>query len=639
MKIDKKAWIWHSKTASPDEHAEFVTHVNYEKEDSTVRLLISADTDYGVFINGDLVKFGQYPDFPHYKIYTEYDITPYLREGDNIVAFEVWYKGEDSQTYFTGRAGLWFEIKQGDRVLAKSDESVLSRISPTYFSHRRKEINRQLGFTYGYDSTREDDWKAGQVKGFTSSVAVESAENIYPRPIKTLACRAPYLGKLIKVENGRYLFDFTREEVGVFRLRFSTKKVQNVKICWGEHIVDGWVRDIIDTRDFSIDYVAKSGQNDYTGYFIRLGMRYIEIKSEEDLSDLSVEITPVEYPVNVVDFKCKDRSLQPVYDVCVRTLTLCMHDHYEDCPWREQALYAMDSRNQMLCGYYAFQEYDFARASLKLFSEDRRSDGLLSICAPAGVDLTIPSFSLHYFTAVREYLEYSKDLDFAKEIYKKLLSILDVFIKRRGKNGLVRTFTGERFWNFYEWSSDSLSSEPYRSDPERVDVVLNALFSIALQNMAYISVKIGEKDVYTAMAQEINEEINKAFYDQFVGYYFMSEGDRSYSELAQCVCVLCGAADKEKADRICKKLTEDNDWTTLTLSMKCFKYDALLKTDGEKYREYILSDIKTVYYKMIDAGATSVWETEKGESDFDNAGSLCHGWSALPVYYLHILKG
>lgn len=27
-----------------------------------------------------------------------------------------------------------------------------------------------------------------------------------------------------------------------------------------------------------------------------------------------------------------------------------------------------------------------------------------------------------------------------------------------------------------------------------------------------------------------------------------------------------------------------------------------------------------------------------GESDFDGAGSLCHGWSAMPVYYYNILK-
>lgn len=40
---------------------------------------------------------------------------------------------------------------------------------------------------------------------------------------------------------------------------------------------------------------------------------------------------------------------------------------------------------------------------------------------------------------------------------------------------------------------------------------------------------------------------------------------------------------------------------------------------------------------MLDAGATSFWETELGESDFENAGSLCHGWSSLPIYYFNLL--
>ena len=37
-------------------------------------------------------------------------------------------------------------------------------------------------------------------------------------------------------------------------------------------------------------------------------------------------------------------------------------------------------------------------------------------------------------------------------------------------------------------------------------------------------------------------------------------------------------------------------------------------------------------------GIGTVWETEDGERAFSNAGSLCHGWSALPIYYYHILK-
>ena len=66
-----------------------------------------------------------------------------------------------------------------------------------------------------------------------------------------------------------------------------------------------------------------------------------------------------------------------------------MHEHYEDCPWREQALYAMDSRNQMLCGYYVFQNKEFAASSLRLLALGQREDGLLELCAPARVGVTL----------------------------------------------------------------------------------------------------------------------------------------------------------------------------------------------------------------------------------------------------------
>ena len=71
--------------------------------------------------------------------------------------------------------------------------------------------------------------------------------------------------------------------------------------------------------------------------------------------------------------------------------------------------------------------------------------------------------------------------------------------------------------------------------------------------------------------------------------------------------------------------------------MRCFVYDALLLTDRQQYRDYILKDMDTRYKIMLRAGATSFWETEEGDAAFDNAGSLSHGWSAMPVYYYSIL--
>ena len=40
---------------------------------------------------------------------------------------------------------------------------------------------------------------------------------------------------------------------------------------------------------------------------------------------------------------------------------------------------------------------------------------------------------------------------------------------------------------------------------------------------------------------------------------------------------------------------------------------------------------------MIDYGSDTVWETLDGAKAFGNAGSLCHGWSAVPVYIFHKL--
>ena len=71
--------------------------------------------------------------------------------------------------------------------------------------------------------------------------------------------------------------------------------------------------------------------------------------------------------------------------------------------------------------------------------------------------------------------------------------------------------------------------------------------------------------------------------------------------------------------------------------MLCFKYDALIKVDGEGYKDYILNNIRTKYKMMLDYGSSTVWETE--DILTHAAGSLCHGWSALPIYYYEIFKG
>ena len=87
----------------------------------------------------------------------------------------------------------------------------------------------------------------------------------------------------------------------------------------------------------------------------------------------------------------------------------------------------------------------------------------------------------------------------------------------------------------------------------------------------------------------------------------------------------------EVAQKIAKKLA-NNELSPCSFSMKCFKYDALLMVD-QNYKHNILDEIRVQYKKMLDAGDTTVWETANDE--FDEAGSKCHGWSSIPIYYYH----
>lgn len=47
--------------------------------------------------------------------------------------------------------------------------------------------------------------------------------------------------------------------------------------------------------------------------------------------------------------------VQPIYEMCVRTLQDCMMETYMDCPFWEQMQYPMDTRLQALLPMYAVQ--------------------------------------------------------------------------------------------------------------------------------------------------------------------------------------------------------------------------------------------------------------------------------------------
>ena len=348
------------------------------------------------------------------------------------------------------------------------------------------------------------------------------------------------------------------------------------------------------------------------------------------------------YPFTVYPYKTDNYLRKKIYDTSVKTLKECMHEHYEDCPWREQALYAMDSRNQMLCGYYTFREYEFARANLELLFKRFRKDGHLPLTAPGGDGLTIPCFSLVSVLSVLEYTEHSGDLSLARELLPKLEGILRLFLGFIDETGLLKRFTGDKsVWNFYEWTEDmsnGWNDHPLKEGSVEYPLVLNAFFVVALESYCKIGEILGMKTEahagYQAQADRIKQELCERFWLQEKECFAAYETDGVLShenELSNAMALYCGAGTAMQRKIVAEKL-KSGTLAPMTLSMTIYKYQALIDFDKDNI-EYVLKDIDEAWGYMLFNKATTFWETIKGADDFGGAASLCHGWSAIPAYF------
>ena len=577
LEFEKATWIWENDRPSPDEYAEFLCDF-YADKSKKQYLSISVDSNYSVFINGVLADFGQYHDYPHYKVGDIVDVSPFVYSGKNEMKVVVWYYGVGNMTYTVGRAGAIFEIKEDGATVAFSSKRTPSRPAVGYVPHKCKKITDQLGLSYEFD--------AGDVGNeYTDSVELFGMpEKIALRPIKKTVLRprsdfkkafggtyrfvdptgelSPDMQKAaltfiradrsegwntpfeITSDNGDdvyFIVDIGSEECGFLDFDIEVPEKCDVFVAYGEHLEDGRVR--THKRNFTCVYHAAAGRNAFFNTFRRFGCRYLEFFVTSKKVKVSYAgIRPVEYPLTFKNPDTGNLLRDTIYKVSEKTLSLCMHEHYEDCPWREQALYTMDSRNQMLFGYYAFGEYAFPRASLHLMSKgQRQKDGLLSICFPTDNPLTIPSFSLMYFVEMREYIDYSGDKTLAEECYGMLETLMKAFTSRIGESGLCLNFFNDDgdYWGFFEWSEtlDGVFGERRA----RYECPLNALLSIALQNLAKISSYLGRRadaEKYLDISKKLNAAIAKEFYSETDKLFAsFSDGDRKkYSVFGKTRC-------------------------------------------------------------------------------------------------------
>lgn len=437
--------------------------------------------------------------------------------------------------------------------------------------------------------------------------------------------------------NGYYLIvDLERESCGYLTFRLTAAAGTCIDMVHGEHLRDGRVCGDMGRYDFGDQFICRDGLNAFTHWHRRYGARYLELHctatGNTPPAIAFVGLVPVDLPLPTpAEFCCEDRLQLHIRQLAIDTLRLCMHEHYEDCPWREQAMWTYDSRMQMLFGYYVWGNYDYVDAALDLIARsDNGSDYLAKVAPGQASRRPIPSFTLVWPAALHELSLYSGSLAAASRHLPVMDRIIDCALQRTDADGrLYHAGTNPDLWNFYEWSGSLNALDHFPQAP------YNIYLYECLQAAADLHQNLGHakrSQTLRQKARELAQAIDETFWDESKGIYSaLRPGEHPHDyEHIQAIMLANNLVPDAKIPRLHQAIQNGR---LIPNSFGSFRYllDALMQGTPDTRRQ-ITDTLNRMFEPVALAGATSLWETFAGANDFSGNGSLCHAWSSITPY-------
>ena len=446
--------------------------------------------------------------------------------------------------------------------------------------------------------------------------------------------------------DGAYIvLDLRKETVGYLAFSITAPKGTIVDLSHGAHVEDGRVRSYVGCRNFTDRYICKNGENAFTFTHRRIAGRFLELHfTQYGSGKIAIRyagVIPLQLPLpRETAFNSPDRLLDRINQVSIDTLRLCMHEHYEDCPWREQSLYAYDSRNQILYGYYIWGNYDFAEASLDLIGKNFDGERYTYITSPGGrKGRRIPVFTLVWISSLKEHWLHSGKPGLFKAWQRQVDFILDKVLAEQDPEfeGLYSPGDNDsRYWNFCEWNGQLQGLKCRGQAPYNIyayEALRSAKYMHALAGNAERSRYLGNK------AQELARAIQRWFWNpELKCYSHIAAGSQEMYGHIKAIMLANRLVPENRKHAILRHF-EDNSLIPYDLSALQYVINGL-DTCGDRGRDILAGQLRSAMEPIILSGATSLWETRQGGTDFDNAGSLCHGWSsAMPYFCKRIILG
>jgi len=371
-------------------------------------------------------------------------------------------------------------------------------------------------------------------------------------------------------------------------------------------------------------YTCGVGEQAYEPFHWRT-FRYVLIEIDggrEGVTLTGLSFRVVGYPYSHrAEFASSNPEHQKMMEVSLRTLQLCSHETFEDCPYYEQLQYSGDFHATMLFAGYAFGDWQLARQGLIQFDWSRGNEGLTQSRYPSRVPQYIPPFSLIWILAVRDYWRHTGDDQTVRSLLPGIHSVLNWFALYQNDEGLLAKLP---YWKIVDWAEEwTLGCPPGAMGG--VSAVINLQYVTALVAAAELGDLFNRKDEAAAQrdaASRIKTFVNQHCWREEEGLYVDQPGGDEVSELGNAWAIISGVAAPDRAQLVGTNLKASTRLTKATLYGRFYVFRALSQAGMYQHAETFF-DWWTL---MLDSDLTT-WPEEPWL-----ARSFCHAWSSTPLY-------
>jgi len=431
------------------------------------------------------------------------------------------------------------------------------------------------------------------------------------------------------------VYDLGEQNCGYYDFELLADEGVEIDIYGIEHITKQGVLQHSRHNRNGMTYITRSGINRFTSLKRRSG-RFIFITFRKQQSPIRIwklQLIESTYPVNSIGaFQCSDSRLDNIWEISERTLKLCMEDTYTDCPLYEQTLWVGDARNEALFAFPVFGATDIAKKCIRLAGQSLERFPITGCQVPSAWECILPAWSFLWSISVWDYYWYSGDKEFLEEVWHWVIKNLKGAESLIGNNGLFSA----RMWNMFDWSGID----------DNHDTVLHCSMLIVGAIEAALKCADVLKDEKNKMwlnnlRKKLVKNINKLWDGNKGAYRDSIHNDgklsNSTSQHTSFLAILYDIIEsKNYGTALENMLNPPKEMIKVGAPFAIlYFYEALEKVGKD---DDIIKSIYESYLPMLEANATTVWETFPS-SDFRPGDfptrSHCHAWSSAPLYFLN----